>query len=86
MMPGNRTSQEEQNGANFSSVATSSEEVWTHKEFDKNSVHGFRPESDNFDFGKTRYQWKGCLKRSRMAQISTCIIRIGYNYHCDTHH
>ena len=32
MMPGNRTSQEEQNGANFSSAAPSSEEQKGHKE------------------------------------------------------
>ena len=32
IMPGNSTSQEEQNGANFSFVAPSSEELWVWKE------------------------------------------------------
>ena len=31
-------------------------------------VHGFRPESENFDYCKTQYHRKGNLKRSRMVQ------------------
>ena len=46
-----RESQEEPNGANFSSVAPSSEELWCVKKFDQNHglyiVHAFRPKSDN---------------------------------------
>ena len=33
-------------------------------------VHGFRPESENFDFGKNEYHRIGHLKRSRMVQFS----------------
>ena len=33
-------------------------------------VHGFRPKSEKFDFGKKGYHRKEHLKRSRMAQIS----------------
>ena len=67
-------SQEEQNGTNFSSAAPSSEEQWVHKEILSKRltiiVHGFRPETENFDSGKKGYHPKEHLKRSRMAQIS----------------
>ena len=34
-------------------------------------VHGFLPESENFDLGKKKlYHAKGHLKRSRMVQVS----------------
>ena len=33
-------------------------------------VHGFWPESENFDFGKKGYHLKEHLKRDRIAQIS----------------
>ena len=33
-------------------------------------VHGFRPESENFNFGQKGYHMKGHLKRNRMVQIS----------------
>ena len=39
------------------------------KKFDQN-VHGFGPESENFDYGQKGYHVKGHLKRSRMALIS----------------
>ena len=73
-MPSERASQGKQNGANFSSVAPSSEELWVRKEILSKRltiVQGFRPKSEKFDFGKTAYHRKGHLKRSRMAQISS---------------
>ena len=36
MISSERASQEEQNGANFSFIAPSSEELWVRKEFDRN--------------------------------------------------
>ena len=36
----------------------------------KSIVHGFWPESENFDSGKKEYHQIGYLKRSRMTQIS----------------
>ena len=69
-MPSERVSQEEQNGANFSSVAPSSEELWVQREILSKRltiVQGFRLKSD---FSDIAYHRKGLLKRSRMAQIS----------------
>ena len=42
------------------------------KKSDQNAdlVHGFRPEIENFDVGKTGYQRRKYLKRSRLVQIS----------------
>ena len=55
-MPSERGPQEEQNGANFSSVAPSSEELRVRIQIDRNAiiiiVHGFRPESQKFDSNK----------------------------------
>ena len=53
-IPSERASQEEQNGANFSSVATSSEELRVCKEFNQTAllyvVHGFRPKTAEIEF------------------------------------
>ena len=38
MIPSERVFQGEQNGANFSSIAPSSEELWVHKECDQNAL------------------------------------------------
>ena len=68
---------EEQNDANFSSVALSSEELWVCKEIDQNTllriVHGFRPNIDKFDFGKTGYHRKGYRKRNITEETLTLI-------------
>ena len=72
-MPSERASQEERNGANFSFVAPSSEELLARKDFDQNAlfiVHGFRPKTDVADFGKQGYHRKGHFKGNRMVQIS----------------
>ena len=66
-IPSKRASQEELNGTNFSFVAPSSEELWLRKEIWSKRltiVHGFWPESENFNFGKKGYHRKGHLKRS----------------------
>ena len=55
-----RAPQEEQNDANFSSIAPFSKEVWVHKEFEKNALlqciivqgFGFQPKTEQIDFGK----------------------------------
>ena len=69
-----RASKEEQNGTNFSFVAPSSEELKEPQTMSsisvKTPVHGFRPESENFNFRKKGYHRKGHLKRSILAQIS----------------
>ena len=63
MISSERASQEEQNSANFSSVAHSMKELHIVK---------WRQmyKSENFDFGQKGNHMKEHLKRNRMAQIS----------------
>ena len=73
MISSERASQEEQNDANFSLVAPSSEELCMRKQIRSKRltiVHGFRPETENLNFAKKGYHWKGHHMRSRMVQIS----------------
>ena len=67
MVSPERACQEEQNGANLSSVAPSSEELWVLKEKSWNTYvyYSLWPETD---FGKKGHHWKAHLKRNRMAK------------------
>ena len=68
-------SQEEQNGANFSFIAPSVlEYIGGPQRMSSISiktpysiVHGFWPDSENFDFGKKAYHRKEHFKRNRMV-------------------
>ena len=71
-IPSERASQEGQNGANFSSIAPSSEELWGKQghSCQQNALLYFRPKTDGSESSKQWYHRKEHLKRSRMVQIS----------------
>ena len=75
MIPSERVCQEEQNGANFNSVAPSVEELWVWKEIALNALYDFRPQTGFC-------QKKDDIGKGTQSGANCSFMRTIYNVHC----